>query len=77
MDIIRDNRIVGDVTFAARLRDFLSAPETDPLREGERRYLLGVAERLLGNQTRTATNEYERAYLSYVNRKSKSQTQCT
>lgn len=66
--IIRDDRIVCDVTFAARLREYLSVPDGDPVRDGERQYLIGVAERLLDHQERTATNEYEKAYLRMAGR---------
>ncbi len=60
---IRDNRIVSDKTFAVRLCKFLGQVEVHDLAsEEEKKYLLGVARRLLTYQKATAQTAVETEY---------------
>lgn len=61
---IKDNRIVGDETFALRLLAHLGDVEAScAMGEEEVAYLTGVAKRLLEWQAETATDKDEIAYL--------------
>lgn len=64
---IKDNRIVNDVTFAIRLRDFIYYTDIcDAISEEEKDYLLRIAQQLLDYQVETATNESELRYLENI-----------
>ena len=64
MEIIIDNRIVNDTTFALRLFNFLEKIEVyDPMSEEELAYLQRIAKDLLKHQVSTCTDDVELAYL--------------
>ena len=64
---IKDNRIVNDVTFAIRLRDFIKDIQVnDAMSDEEKCYLLNIAQSLLDYQIETATNESELRYLENI-----------
>lgn len=64
---IIDNRFVNDMTFAARLRLYLISFDSEcPAWHEENRYLLDVANKLLGWQAQTATSEEEVSYLKQL-----------
>ena len=64
MEIIIDNRIVNDTTFALRLLNFLDKIEVyDLMSEEELEYLQRVAKDLLKHQVNTCTDDAELAYL--------------
>lgn len=55
-NLIKDNRIVNDQTFALRLKSFLSNVHVyNPISGKEKDYLIGVANKLLDYQIFTAT----------------------
>lgn len=61
---IIDNRLVQGITFALRLKAFVSEVQVnDPMSEEEQEYLLNVADRLLRYQALTATDPTEIEYL--------------
>lgn len=65
MDIIIDNRIVSDETFATRFSLFLKDIQVnDPMSLEELEYMRRVAKSLLINQINTATEKYEKEYLN-------------
>jgi hypothetical protein len=65
MDIIKDNRIVNDTTFATRLKSFLkNIKVNDAMGEEELEYLQRVADDLVLHQVNTATDKYEKEYLN-------------
>lgn len=65
MNIIKDNRIVSDKTFATRFLDFLkNVKVNDPMSEEELEYLRRVANSLLLHQANTCTDRKELSYLS-------------
>ena len=64
---IKENRIVNDITFAIRLRDFIKRTNVcDAMSEEEKEYLLRVAQQLLDYQIETATDESELKYLKNI-----------
>lgn len=64
MSIIKDNRIVCNITFATRFESFLkNIKVNDPMTEEELEYMRTVAQSLLLHQVRTATDEDELKYL--------------
>ena len=64
---IKDNRIVNDITFAIRLRDFIKRTDVcDAMSEEEKEYLLRVSEDLLHYQIETATEDSELKYLDNI-----------
>lgn len=64
---IKDNRIVCDQTFAARLKSFLEDVEVcDCPGEEEKEYLQSVAVELLKYQVETASDEDEINYLKNI-----------
>ena len=64
---IKDNRIVSNITFAIRLRDFIKRTDVcDAMSEEEKDYLLRVAQQLLDYQIETATDESELRYLDNI-----------
>ena len=64
---IKDNRIVNNITFAIRLRDFIKRTDVcDAMSEEEKDYLLRVAQQLLDYQIETATDESELRYLDNI-----------
>lgn len=64
MNIIEDNRIVSDKTFATRFVSFLKNVEVnDPMSAGELEYMRWVAAALLLHQVNTATEKEEKEYL--------------
>ena len=57
---IKNNRLVGDKTFAVRLKSFVEEVRcSDPMSEEEAVYLAGVANRLLKWQTKTVRKDTE------------------
>ena len=63
-DIIIDNRLVSDETFAIRFRSFIERVEVcDMASEEEREYLIDVATRLLAHQVATVKDKSEILYL--------------
>lgn len=63
---IIDNRIVSDITFALRLKSFISNTKVnDPMSEEEQEYLLKVAEDLIKYQVSTCKDDAELKYLEY------------
>lgn len=65
---IKENRIVNDITFAIRFRDFIRNIEVnDPASDEEKCYLVNVAQSLLDYQIKTATSEIELNYLKHIN----------
>jgi len=64
MNIIKDNRIVSDKTFATRFSSFLKDIQVaDPMSEEELEYLRWVAHSLLLHQANTCTETEELNYL--------------
>lgn len=64
---IKDNRIVNDITFAIRFRNFIRDTNvSDAMSEEEKEYLLRVAEDLLHYQIETAIDESELRYLENI-----------
>lgn len=64
MNIIKDNRIVSDKTFATRFASFLKDIQVnDPMSEEELEYLRRVAHSLLLHQANTSTEKEEKEYL--------------
>lgn len=64
---IKDNRIVSNITFAIRLRNFIKETNVcDAMSEEEKEYLLRVAQQLLDYQIETATDESELKYLDNI-----------
>ena len=64
---IKDNRIINDITFAIRFRDFIrNTNVSDAISEEEKEYLLMVAENLLHYQIETAVDESELKYLKNI-----------
>lgn len=64
---IKNNRIVNDITFAIRLRDFIKETGVcDAISEEEKEYLLRISEDLLHYQIETATDESELKYLKNI-----------
>ena len=60
---IIDNRIVNDVTFAVRLKNFISSIEVcDAMSAEEQDYLLRCADKLLNYQISTVIDIYEIDY---------------
>ena len=61
---IKNNRIVNDITFAIRLKNFMDEVNCcDCAGEEEKDYLLMVADRLLRFQVGTVSDSKELAYL--------------
>ncbi len=75
-----DGRIVNDMTFATRLKSFLSDIQTsDPASQEEADYLNRVADKLLIIQIQTASDKNERAYLARIHQndvKNRAYTSC-
>ena len=70
MNIIKDNRIVSDKTFATRFVNFLKDIEVnDPMSDEELEYLRRVANSLLVHQKNTCTEKQELDYLNTVHSK--------
>lgn len=64
MDIIKDNRIVSEHTFATRFVSFLKEIEVnDQMGQEELEYMRLVANSLLRHQYNTATKPEEKEYL--------------
>lgn len=64
---IKNNRIVNDITFAIRFRNFIRDTNvSDAMSEEEKEYLLRVAEDLLHYQIETAIDESELRYLENI-----------
>ena len=64
MDIIKDNRIISDRTFATRFVNFLKDVQVnDPMSYEELDYMRRVAKSLLIHQANTATEKEEKEYL--------------
>lgn len=64
MNIIKDNRIVSDKTFATRFVSFLKDIQVnDPMSDEELEYLRRVANSLLLHQANTCTDKEELNYL--------------
>ena len=64
---IKNNRIVNDVTFAIRFRNFIRDTNVnDAISDEEKEYLLMIAENLLHYQIETATDESELKYLENI-----------
>ena len=64
---IKNNRIVNDITFAIRLRDFIKRTNVcDPMSEEEKEYLLRVTQQLLNYQIDTAIDVFELKYLENI-----------
>lgn len=64
MNIIKENRIVSDETFATRFVSFLKDIQVnDPWSEEELEYMRIVAKSLLLHQANTATEKEEKDYL--------------
>lgn len=64
---IKNNRIVNDITFAIRLRDFIKRTNVcDPMSEEEKEYLLRVTQKLLDYQIETVIDESELNYLENI-----------
>jgi hypothetical protein len=64
MDIIKDNRIIYDTTFATRFVNFLKDVQVnDPMSYEELDYMRRVAKSLLIHQANTATEKKEKEYL--------------
>lgn len=65
MNIIKNNRIVSDKTFATRFVSFLKNIQVnDPMGEEELEYLRRVAHSLLLHQSNTSTDKDEKSYLN-------------
>jgi hypothetical protein len=65
MNIIKDNRIVNDTTFATRLKSFLkNIKVNDAMGEKGLEYLQRVADGLVLHQANTATDKGEKEYLN-------------
>jgi hypothetical protein len=65
MNIIKDNRIVSDRTFATRFVNFLKEIQVnDPISEEELEYLRMVADKLLIHQVNTCVEQDELKYLN-------------
>lgn len=65
MDIIKDNRLVSDKSFATRFVSFLKDIQVnDPMSEEELEYMRNVAQSLLLHQANTATEKEEKEYLN-------------
>lgn len=64
MNIIKDNRIVSDKTFATRFVMFLeNIKVNDPMSQEELEYMRMVSKSLLLHQANTATEKEEKEYL--------------
>ena len=64
---IKNNRIVNDITFAIRLRNFIKRTNIcDAISEEEKEYLLRISEDLLHYQIETATEDSELKYLKNI-----------
>jgi len=64
---IKNNRIINDITFAIRLRDFIKSTDIcDAISEEEKEYLLRISEDLLHYQIETATEDTELKYLKNI-----------
>lgn len=64
---IKNNRIVNDITFAIRLREFIKRTDVcDAMSEEEKDYLLRVTQQLLDYQIETATEDSELKYLKNI-----------
>lgn len=64
-NIIINGRIVSDITFATRLRSFLSNIQVnDAMSEDELTYLKSVSEKLLLHQANTSKDRNEKMYLN-------------
>lgn len=64
MNIIKNNRIVSDITFATRFVNFLKNIQVnDPMSEEELQYLRNIANSLLLHQANTCTETEELNYL--------------
>ena len=67
MNIIKENRIVSDRTFATRFLGFLKDIQVnDPMSAEELEYLRRVANSLLVHQKNTCTEKQELDYLNTV-----------
>lgn len=63
-NVIIDNRIVNDITFATRFSNFLKDIQVnDPMSEEELEYMRRIAKLLLFQQINSATDESEVKYL--------------
>ena len=70
MNIIKENRIVSDRTFATRFLGFLKDIQVnDPMSAEELEYLRRVANSLLVHQKNTCTEKQELDYLNTVHSK--------
>ena len=64
---IKNNRIVDNITFAIRLRDFIKRTDVcDAMSEEEKEYLLRISEDLLHYQIETAAEDSELKYLENI-----------
>ncbi len=65
MNIIKDNRIVSDKTFATRFVMFLKNIQVnDPMSQEELEYMQRVSKSLLIHQANTVTEKEEKEYLN-------------
>lgn len=65
---IKEVRIVNDITFAIRLKMFISKVDVCDLSgEEEKDYLLSVAEKLINWQRLTVMDKSEKEYLKRLN----------
>ena len=65
MNVIIENRIVSDITFAPRLASFLeNVVVSDFMSEEELKYLQNISKKLLSFQIQTVTDSSERIYLT-------------
>jgi hypothetical protein len=65
MNIIKDNRIVSDKTFATRFVMFLKNIQVnDPMSQEELEYMQRVSKSLLLHQANTVTEKEEKEYLN-------------
>lgn len=65
MNIIKDNRIISDITFATRFVMFLKNMQVnDPMSQEELEYMGRVSHSLLLHQANTATDKEEKEYLN-------------
>lgn len=64
---IKNNRIVNDITFAIRLRDFIKGVKVNnAMDDEEQQYLYRIANNLLKYQVETASDESELNYLNNI-----------
>jgi hypothetical protein len=65
MNIIKDNRIISDITFATRFVMFLKNIQVnDPMSQEELEYMNRIANSLLLHQANTVTEKEKKEYLN-------------